>query len=193
MTADIARQHRRSIRLWGYDYSQAGAYFITICTRNRQCLFGVIVDGAMQLNNTGRIVAREWVRTAEIRQGIESDGWVVMPNHFHGILVVHERRGTARRAPTVERFGRPVSGSVPTIVRSFKSAVTKRVNELYRTSGAPLWQRNYCEHIIRNDDEMNRIRQYILDNPEQWDMDRNNPNAMQQTATIKKNVEELGI
>ncbi len=102
-------------------------------------------------------------------------------------------RGTACRAPTGEQFGKPVSGSIPTIIRSFKSAATKRVNESHGTPGTKLWQRNYYEHIIRNDDELNRIRQYIIDNPINWDTDRNNPDAVQRPATIKKIFEELGI
>ena len=135
MRYDPDKHHRRSIRLKGYDYSQIGAYFITICTQNRECLFGKIVDGKMVLNPFGRIVADEWTKTALIRDEIKLDEWVVMPNHFHGIVVVTNCRGTARRAPTVERFGKPVSGSIPTIVRSFKSAVTKRINELRQTPG----------------------------------------------------------
>ncbi|NNK02904.1 MAG: transposase [Desulfatitalea sp.] len=180
------QRNRRSIRLQGYDYSQAGAYFVTICCQNRQCLFGKIVNGEMRLNDAGRIVAGEWLKTAKIRHEIELDEWVVMPNHFHGILVIADGRGTARRArndggatmgtarraPTVEQFGRPVSGSIPTIVRSYKSAVTKRINELRQTPGAKLWQRNYWEHIVRNEPELKSIREYIHNNPAQWKTDK---------------------
>lgn len=95
--------HRRSIRLKGYDYSQAGAYFITICTQSRECLFGEIMDREMRLNEAGKIVADEWIKSAEIRNEIELDTWVVMPNHFHGIVIVAGGRGTARRAPTTIR------------------------------------------------------------------------------------------
>lgn len=168
-------KHRRSIRLRGYDYSQVGAYFVTVCTKDRRCLFGNAADGEMQLNDAGRIVADEWIKTAEMRNNVELDEWVVMPNHFHGILVVTNGRGTARRAPTLEQFGQPVSGSIPTIIRSFKSAVTKRINEMRGMPGAKSWQRNYYEHIIRNNDELNRIREYIANNPVQWGMDRENP------------------
>jgi len=193
MTYPPEIHHRRSVRLPGYDYARNGIYFITICTQNRECLFGEIVDGAMRLHEAGRFVSEEWEKTAEIRGEIDLDEWLVMPNHFHGILVVSDGRGTARRAPTVERFGQPVSGSVPTVVRAFKSAVTKRINELRGTPGAKLWQRNYYEHIIRNNDDLNRIRQYIMDNPARWDLDRNNPDAVKLAATIKKNFEELGV
>ncbi|MCK8603108.1 transposase [Desulfoferrobacter suflitae] len=171
------RRSRRSIRLKGYDYAGAGAYFVTICAQNRECLFGKIVDGKMVLNDAGEIVADEWIKTGDIRDKIILDEWVVMPNHFHGILVIDDRRGTARRAPTVEQFGKPVSGSIPTIIRAFKSAVTKRINEMRKTPGVKIWQRNYYEHVIRNDNELNRIREYITNNPAQWETDQENPNA----------------
>ncbi len=177
-------KNRRSIRLRGYDYSQAGAYFVTVCVQGRECLFENVVGGKMRLNEYGHIVAGEWTKTAEMRDEIELDEFVVMPNHFHGIVIV-VCRGTARRAPTVERFGKPVSGSIPTITRSFKSAVTKRINEMRRTPGVKLWQRNYYEHTIRDEPELNRIRKYIADNPAKWETDRENPDVV---AEIKKAV-----
>mgnify|MGYP003564648071 CR=1 FL=1 len=167
--------HRRSIRLPGYDYSQAGMYFVTICTQNRECAFGKIVHGKMEPNISGEIVTDEWKKTAEIRKQITLDEWIVMPNHFHGIVGVNIGKSTARRASTVERFGHPVSGSIPTIVRSFKSAVTKRINELNQTPGKKLWQRNYWEHIVRSKSELDRIREYIRNNPVQWELDRLHP------------------
>ena len=111
----------------------------------------------MKLNDIGLVVKDEWLKTAEIRDNIELDKWVVMPDHFHGILVVFNGRGTA--------------GSVPTIIRSFKSAVTNRVNKMYQIPGGKLWQRNYWEHIIRNRDELIQIREYILQNPSNWQSD----------------------
>jgi putative transposase len=176
-------KHRRSIRVQGYDYSQAGAYFVTICTQNRKCLFGEIADGRMVVNHAGRIVDQCWYDIPSHFPHIALDQYVVMPNHLHGIIVISEGRGTACcrgtacRAPTTteEQFGHPVVGSVPTIIRSFKSAATKRINEIRNTPGAKLWQRNFYERIIRNDDELNRIREYIANNPLQWEMDRENP------------------
>ncbi len=170
--------HRRSIRLPGYDYSQAGAYFITICTQNRTHLFGEITDGKMILNQYGEIVADEWMKTAKIRQEIELGEWIIMPNHFHGILWIN-RTGAACRAltchtPTVEQFGKPITGSLPTIIRAFKSAVTKHINENRNTPGNKLWQRNYWEHIIRNENEYSRIAEYIRNNPAKWEMDKLN-------------------
>ena len=164
---------RKSIRLKNYDYSQPGAYFITICTHNREMLFGKIVDGEMVLNAFGEIVAHEWVTTQTMRENIIIDAWVVMPNHIHGIIII--RRGTRRRAPTTEQFGQPTHNSIPTIIRGFKSTVTKQINGLRHTPGAKIWQRNYYEHVIRNDDDLAEIREYIANNPLQWHLDRENP------------------
>jgi hypothetical protein len=100
-----------------------------------------------------------------------------MPNHLHGIIVINGR-GTARRAPTGERFGKPTVGSIPTIMRAFKSACTKRINDMRDARGTPVWQRNYYEHVIRDEDDLSRIRQYILDNPARWAEDENNPERM---------------
>jgi len=180
------KHHRRSIRLKRYDYTQPGAYFITICTHNRQCLFGKVVNGEMLLNALGEIVRDEWRHTAEIRPNVGLDAFVIMPNHIHGVIVIHAdtRRGTLQRAPTIEQhvptteqFGKPTSNSIPTIIRLFKSAVTKRINEMRGTPGIPVWQRNYYEHIVRNDGELNRIRKYIINNPLKWEFDHENPNA----------------
>ncbi|BBO90310.1 transposase [Desulfosarcina ovata] len=174
MNYDPTIHKRRSIRLKGYDYSSPGAYFITLCTHGQVCLFGDITDGHMKLNDAGRIVTDEWIQTAVIRNEIELDEWVVMPNHFHGIVFLRPRRGTARRAPTTtrEQFGKPVAGSLPTIVRAFKSAVTRRINEMRRTPGAKVWQRNYWEHIIRSEPELSGLREYIRNNPVQWTLDQ---------------------
>jgi REP element-mobilizing transposase RayT len=167
--------------LEGYDYSQAGAYFITVCTRNRECVLGDIADGEMRLNDAGRVVVEEWMKSADIRKEIELDAFVIMPNHIHGIIVI-DGRGTARRAPTCERFGQPTAGSIPTIVRAFKSACTIRINDMRNSRGTPFWQRNYYEHVIRDEDDLNRIRQYIMDNPARWAEDENNPASISAQA-----------
>ena len=199
--------NRRSIRLERYDYSQFGAYFVSICTHKRACLFGRITDGKMILSAAGQIVAEEWLKTAEIRPNVRLDEWVVMPNHFHGILILKTDQDTpagARRtvpetvryahltpsqtkntAPKIERFGKPVLGSIPTIVRSFKSAVTKRMNEKYTLPDKKLWQGGYYERVIRDDEEMNHTREYIAYNPLQWQLDKENPYPF--AATPKPN------
>jgi REP element-mobilizing transposase RayT len=152
----------------------AGAYFVTVRTRNRECLFGEIVDEVMRLNKHGMAVQEEWLKTAELRENVEMGACTVMPNHLHGVVVVTDGRGTARRAPT-EGFSKPVADSIPTIMRAFKSASTKRINELRHTPGTSVWQRNYYEHVIRNEDELKAIREYILGNPARWNEDENNP------------------
>ena len=178
MNNNLQRPHRRSVRLTGYDYSQAGAYFITTCVQDRMLLFGEVVDGEMRLNEYGEIVRREWERTGKIRQDVGIDAFVIMPNHFHGIIVIDPGRGTLQRAPTTERFGKPTSNTIPTIVRLFKSTTTRQINEHRGTPSIAVWQRNYYEHMVRSEKSLNRIRQYIADNPLQWAMDRENPNAV---------------
>lgn len=115
MRYDLDRHHRRSVRLRGYDYSQPGAYFVTVCTQDRACLFGAIVNGTVRLNDSGQIVHQEWLRTAKMRPNVELDAFVVMPNHVHGIIRIHpyDRRGTLQRAPTVQRA--PTTQPAPTV------------------------------------------------------------------------------
>ena len=195
MRTDISGNHRRSIRVKDYDYSQAGAYFITICTHDRACLFGKIVDGKMTLNDAGRMAESCWEDIPDHFPHADLDEFVIMPNHIHGTIILTDKDGTNGYcrgekyycrgekffAPTTAH-GKPkgTSKTVGSIVRGFKIGVTKWMRQ--NTTIRDVWQRNYWEHIIRNDDEMDRIRQYILDNPAQWDMDKNNPNAVQQIA-----------
>ena len=174
---DPQKHHRHSIRLKGYDYSAAGGYFVTVVTFQRECLFGEIVGGEMRLSALGEIVRDEWFKTAALRRYVElrEDEFVVMPNHAHGIIWIMDDSVGARRrrAPTEERFGKPVIGSIPTIVRAFKSAVTYRANR--ELNSANIWQRNYYEHIIRGQSDYERIANYIAANPMKWDVDEENP------------------
>jgi len=192
MTYDPARHHRRSIRLKGYDYTQAGAYFVTLCVQGRECLLGAVTAGEMILNELGQIVREEWERSSEIRREIELDEFVVMPNHMHGIVWIIEpdnvrAHGGAPQpgspAPIVRADGRPpqrapqrAPKSLGSFVAGFKSAATKRINEQRGMPGVPVWQRNYYEHIIRNDADLQRIREYIVNNPLKWDLDQLHPN-----------------
>ena len=161
---------RRSLRLRHYDYAQVGAYFVTVCAHERRCLFGDIVDGAMRLNDVGRIIADEWHKSARIRAEIELDTWVIMPNHFHGIAIITHSRGDRPVAPTG-----PPPRSIGALMAGFKSASTKRINAARGTPGACVWQRNYYDHVIRNEANLHRIRQYIADNPARWAEDPENP------------------
>ncbi|GGA26730.1 transposase [Okeania sp. KiyG1] len=193
MSYDPNKHHRRSLRLRGYDYSQAGAYFLTICTYNRQTLFGEILDGKMQLNQLGEVVAEEWERSAQIRQEIELDYSVIMPNHLHGIVVINNVGannpvGANGRSPLHDHFVsrhqtplRMKPRSISSLMAGFKSAVTKRINQIryhgeQLATSAPVWQRNYYEHIIRNETSLNQLRQYIIENPLKWEIDQLHPN-----------------
>jgi putative transposase len=184
MPFDADKHLRRSIRLQGYDYSQNGAYYVTICTHGRECLFGEIVDGTMRLNEWGSIAQAEWLQTPIIRPYVDLDEFVVMPNHFHGIIVLDEglkpNKGRAwqRHAPTPPRqaaFGKPVAGSLSSIVGAFKAVVTRRINVLRDTPSGPLWQRNFYDEIIRNEKMLNNIREYVQFNPARWSEDNDNP------------------
>ena len=173
MTYDPEQHHRRSIRVASRDYAAVGSYFVTICTYDREELFGDIVAGCMKLNALGTIVARERVKTERVRPAVDLDSWVVMPNHIHGIIVL--RTATDNRG-TAEQVGlHSPSETIGAIVRGFKAAATRQINTHRGTPGVTVWQRNYYEHIIRNDDELSRIRAYIDTNPSRWNDDTLNP------------------
>jgi len=186
MPYDSPINNRRSIRLKGYDYSHPGAYFVTLVTHNRKPLFGDIMDGAVLLNDVGCIAEAEWLRTAEIRSNITLDEYVIMPNHIHAIIIITDNIipvGATGWSPLllqksdIDRPRGPNPRSLGAIMSGFKSAVTKRVNLIHGTPGAPLWQRNYYDHIIRNQCEWEKFRKYIQTNPTQWDTDVENPNS----------------
>ena len=182
--------HRKSIRLKGYDYSQEGLYFITICTQHRACIFGDVVDGKMILNDAGEIAFNEWMKTSELRKNIELGEFVVMPNHIHGIINITHRgelhsdengldgRGELHSPENISPLRGP-SQTIGAMVRGYKSAVTKQIKLLGNDGKgvmhyAPtvVWQRNYYEHIIRNQQSYFTISQYIFDNPKKWNDDK---------------------
>jgi REP element-mobilizing transposase RayT len=176
--------HRGSIRLREYDYSQPGGYFVTLCTHRRECILGDIADGNVQLNQFGEIVKEEWLRTEQIRPEITMDEFMVMPNHMHGIIMIrndaHNKSvGAHSGAPRDRAYRRTPLRREPktlgSIIAGFKSVVTHRINLLRKTPHTPIWQRNYYEHVIRDEENLNRIRQYIIDNPVKWDEDEENP------------------
>ncbi len=164
------QHHRRSIRLQGYDYASAGSYFITICAHQRECLFGEIVEGQMLLNEFGQIVADAYLWLANQYPYVHLDSWVVMPNHLHGIIVMtdYSRKGDSRIAPTVGDAKRKTLGR---LIGAFKTVSTKQINLIRSTPGTTIWQRNYYEHIIRDDRALQTIRQYIQNNPSAWQED----------------------
>lgn len=176
------RPNRQSIRWRGYDYRATGYYFITICTVERIPLFGSIEDQTVELNELGRIVEHEWMRSALIRREITHDSFIAMPNHLHGIVALidgDEKSATTNCAmPSGGRTPcaptRP-SRSIGSFVAGFKSAATRRVNAVRGLPGAPVWQRNYYEHVVRDVDDLARIRVYIATNPETWQLDAEHP------------------
>jgi putative transposase len=176
MPYDPDRHARRSIRLRDYDYAQPGAYFVTVCTYQRECLLGdVIVDGRtrVRLSEYGRIVRDAWFRSADIRPGAALDAFVIMPNHLHSIIVFHADVGAHSRAPSDGRYRTP--RSLGAFIAGFKSATTARINERRGTPGLPVWQRNYYEHVLRNEEALTRAREYIALNPLRLHLDRENP------------------
>ncbi len=243
MKYDPHKHHRRSIRLPEYDYSQAGAYFVTICAWGREPLFGEICEGEMRLSAAGLIVEAEWKRLAHQFANVYLDAFVVMPNHVHGIIVIHGPVGATRPSPIETHPGTesvsndalagmagsplqndthsgmvgatrhlpadthsgiepmpndvlpgpggsplrprggspmpkgPGEGSLGAMIGQFKSRATKRIWSLPEYDHVPIWQRNYYEHIIRNDAEWQRIYEYIQNNPLRWEKDQLHPNA----------------
>lgn len=178
---DPKKHHRKSTRLPGYDYSQAGAYYVTIVTHQRNCLFGEVVNGEMVLNDFGKIADECWRAIPDHFPVVELGAYMVMPNHVHGIIVITDNgRGAAMLRP----YDQPdindnphkinvKPGSLGAIVRSYKSAVSYRIHKEHNATG--IWQRNYYEHIIRDDKDLQNKTDYIQANPMLWDEDENNP------------------
>jgi len=156
MPYDPDIHHRHSIRLRGYDYSQPGTYYVTVCTQKKKHIFGEVVEGEMSANDCCRIVARAWQDLPGRFPHITLDEFVVMPNHVHGIIIVG---------------GRQAAPKLGDIIRAFKSSSAIAVNQALARAGQPVWQRNYYEHIVRNQDELSKIREYIRTNPLRWPSD----------------------
>ena len=199
---------RRSLRLPGYDYAQAGAYFVTICTRGRICVLGDVLDGEVRLSEWGVMVNSVWSELPRHYAHVRLDAWVVMPNHVHGIVLLKpdddmagaglKPRAGLKPAPTGvgvlpsrvsdgSRY-RGADGSIlkpaptglrrhgiPEVVRAFKTFSARRINAARGAVGTSFWQRNYYEHVIRDEESLDRIRQYVVDNPARWDEDPENP------------------
>jgi len=228
------KHDRHSIRLKEYDYALPGAYFVTICTRDRACLFGHVMNGEMHLNAAGEIAQRCWEDIPTHFPSVELDAFVIMPNHVHGIVVitdapqttcaakttgsisrgseivipckgeasaaktigpmvrgpgimisrkgeasvpfhVHEERPRSDASPLRQRPNGTQPGSLSAVVQNFKSISTRRMNAARGAPGTSVWQRNYYEHVVRNEQELAAIREYIQANPARWDDDENNP------------------
>ena len=177
MDHDSARPRRRSLRLQGYDYAKSGAYFVTVVTHDRRCLFGEIAGGGVRLNHPGRVVAETWEWLETRYPFVTLDEYVVMPNHLHGLLAITDeggRAGDSRIAPTGDRsgVGRKALGS---LIGAFKTVATKRVNVARGAPGRRLWQRNFHDRVVRSEEDLDHIRAYIRDNPLRWELDAENP------------------
>jgi len=166
----------KQIRLRQYDYTQPGYYFVTICTKNKTELFGTIEKCKMLLNETGKIAERLWKQIPETCKVVSLDEFIVMPNHLHGIVVINPDRkgGTPRRAATGLHALTP--NSLPSIVNHYKGAVKKECNKNGFTDF--LWQSRFYDHVIRKDESLDKIREYIRNNPLKWELDRNNPSSL---------------
>jgi REP element-mobilizing transposase RayT len=179
--------NRHSVRLTEYNYSMPGAYYITICTHERLCILGEIANDRIILSEWGHIIREEWFRSKEVRKEIELDEFIIMPNHLHGIIIINDNNSngthddadkktvgdlkeTRNRIPLYR-----ARRSLGSFISGFKSATTGRINHLQAMSGLKIWQRNYYEHIIRNDHELYHIREYIRCNPVNWANDEENP------------------
>ena len=167
--------HRRSIRLKGYDYSQSGMYFVTICVQNGQCLFGQITNGKIILNEYGQTVQMVWNELPQHYSNVQLGEFVVMPNHVHGIIIitndnVADNNVIAVGAGFVRAGLKPAPLSE--IVRALKTFSARKINELRNSQGEKLWQRNYWEHIIRNEKSYQYIVNYIVNNPANWEKDK---------------------
>ena len=144
---------------------------MTVVTQRHKCIFGKIIETEMYMNDLGKIAQKCWLEIPNHFPDIEVEPFVVMPNHIHGIITIFEddRRGTIYRAPTLEKFGQPVVGSIPTIMRTYKGAVSRLSRR--ELGMVNIWQRNYYEHIVRNQTELADIYKYTLTNPGHWSDD----------------------
>jgi len=200
---DPQKHHRRSIRLKGYDYSSAGAYYVTIVAWRRECLFGEVVEKEMRLNKVGKIVEWEWLELQKRLSYVTLGAHMVMPNHFHGILFIHENVGATRRGQAISQSSSeslqtntttgmdgsplprgPKPASLGAILSQFKSRATKRIWRFPELKETPIWQRNYYEHIIRNETDLQNKTDYIESNPLLWDDDDENPININKTPGV---------
>ncbi|MBI3591049.1 MAG: transposase [Candidatus Melainabacteria bacterium] len=167
----------KSTRLPNWNYSSDGFYFITICTKNRKCFFGNIINGQIELSEIGKIVQKYWQEIPQHFENVSLDEFVIMPNHLHGIVVIENCRMPIRSrdgvTPSLQQ--RPTLGQ---IIGYFKYQTTKIINQIRNMSYVPIWQPRFYDHIIRDEKSLNSIRNYIKNNPIKWNLDRNNSNNL---------------
>ena len=161
---------RKLNRLKEYDYSLNGEYFVTVCAKNRECLFGKIIEGKMRLSDIGKIAQRCWQEIPIHFPDAELDEFIIMPNHIHGIIVVGNNAAVGNKNFCSLQWQTKWACSLSSIIRGFKIGVTKWC----RNNATQIWQKSYYDHIIRNENSLNKIREYIKNNPLKWENDRNN-------------------
>ena len=194
----MKRRDRKSTRLKGYDYSGQGDYFVTVCTHNGQCILGDIAEMCLCPSKIGMIVRQCWEEIPEHFPNVRLGVFQIMPNHVHGVVTVKPQLksvGAGHVQPLQKgpgshhsaQFQHVVPGSLGSTIRSFKAAVTKAAREMHEISSEPLWQRNFHDHIIRDDISYFFIEQYIELNPLFWHLDIENPLALDD----ENNLEEL--
>ena len=175
----MSYHERRSIRLKNYDYRSSALYYITICTKDWEKIFGEIKNGKVILNQCGIIARQEWKKTAQIRTNVELNTFVIMPDHIHGIIAIRNLniypcRGMAGHAHLTysalvnRRFGHPVKNSLASIIGSYKSSVSREINRFQQTPGRSIWHRNFYERIIRDERELDAVRKNIINNPHKY-------------------------
>ena len=168
MPRDSMTHHRRSIRLNGYDYSQPGGYFVTICVHKGECVLGDIINGEVNLTDLGRVASEYWKVVPHHFPNLWIDIFVVMPNHVHAVVIISGCRGGVTpplQIPTLSQ-----------IIAYYKYQTTKQINQIRQKIGKSFWQRSFYDHIVRNDEDLYRVRKYIQDNPQKWELDEYYPN-----------------
>lgn len=178
---------RKSIRLKNYDYSRPGAYYITICTQDKACLLGQVVNRKTVPSDAGKMVRQIWEEIPSRYPGVRLDAFVLMPNHIHGIIILERKSSLQDCNQRGAESGRPqgylAAMSLSDIVRRFKTLTTRKYIDGVKQLGWPrfkekFWQANYYEHVVRNEDSFNSIREYIANNPAQWELDEYHPLGM---------------
>lgn len=167
-----------TIRLNGWDYSWPAMYYVTICTKNRECCLSDVKNGQVYMSEIGKVLFECWLEISNHFDNVKLDDWIIMPNHLHGVIAIEDNdfdkdgRDTTCHVSTVRKFGYMQPKSLSSIIQAFKASVKRECNK----KGLDFqWQSNYYEHIIKNDEDYARIKEYIANNPINWQNDRNNP------------------
>lgn len=177
---------RRSIRLKGYDYTSNGSYFVTICSHERQSIFGEIKDGVFQQNHLGLVAQKCWLKIPKHHKYVGLDEFVIMPNHIHGILWIEQTEASKKVTPAFAKGRTP--NSLGTIIATYKAVVTKEIRQLTQSPHFKVWHRNYYDVVIRDDEALYNFRRYIQQNPLKWQLDEENPENIQRFRDVEQEI-----